>query len=1258
MPQWTPAQECAMGVQGCDILVSAAAGSGKTATLTERIIRSLTELTPDGQHKGDISRMLIVTFTRAAAAELRARISTALSEAIAANPNDKYLYRQLIALGSARICTIDAFYLEPVRANFERLGLPSTFRLADDAELTPLKEQLLGRLIDDRYASSAQAEPNPDAPLDALEGNAFALAMDDLLPNRDKGDTQEILLKLYEKLIAFPEGLGLLASSADRMARESELPFAQTEEGKTIIACLCEELEYHRDQMKECCRIAALEAKISAKFSPMYADELNLVEQTLLDLQAGRWSGAKERLNAYKYMRSPTVKGAGELLPEIETAKETRKRVKESMTKMQDLYFVWSEEEMREQMRRTARTQRMLYSLLSDYEALAREEKNRRGVLDFSDVRRYLLQLLIDKDGNPTDTARALADQYDDVYIDEYQDIDTVQDCIFSTLGEGGKRFMVGDIKQSIYSFRGAEPSIFAGYRQKFTPIKEVEQVTCEGGCCVFMSENFRCDRDIIHFTNTVCGYAFEVCTDSLGYQREDDLIYSKGPERPSHPARLVLLETPAGSTKHTAEEDEDESKNGKQKDLNPETAYVADEIARLMREETHIDGSPIRPRDIAILMRSTKPAGDMVKALHAHGIATSYAAADSLAHHPDMTLMVNLLSVIDNPRDDVPLIGLLSSEESPFTLADLMALRRGNKDAATSLYDDLCAVFEEEGAACPLTPQKKEQLHTFLTRLTQWRALAATLPIDRLVRKLMAEPFLAHKASSPALLALYDKARAYQNASFCGLYQFMPYFRRLLADEDALAAAGLEQSEDAVTILSIHKSKGLQFPIVFVLGCAADFSQKDARAPIMFDRALGAAAKRYLPDTAEMSETIVRRALACRLDVKQSEEEMRLLYVAMTRAKERLYLTAKLRSTAAGAISRADRPTRGNRFEVLSAGRYLDWILSSIAPVNRRDDVKSWEISVLNREDYRQAHPVETTLEHAESPSAEPKMDPNAAFYRAILERHKTFEDPRALLRTLPTKAAASKLRVAMLDGAWLPEEFGGEEGEIKSGAAMQNVPDGSYDAATLLRHRIELMQRAAPPFAELLQSNKQASPAERGTATHLFMQHCNLVRLKENGVDREIERLVEDQFLPHRAADILDRGQLEAFAKSDLFSLLLNAKSVYREQHFDRFIPYARLTRNEALAARLEDYTLYVQGSIDLIVEDKAGQLWLFDYKTDRLGSRDEGEIRAKLLRDHADQLAIYADATEDLLGRRPDHVCIYSLPLGRLIELTGDL
>ncbi len=1245
MPTWTPAQECAMALRGRDILVSAAAGSGKTATLTERIIRTLLETDESGRHTADISRMLIVTFTRAAAAELRSRISSALSEAIAAHPDDRYLYRQLVALGSANICTIDSFYLQPVRANFEQLGLPSSFRLADENELFPIKEQLLNRLIEDHYSAAAQHKaPFDGLSPDALDGNAFARAMDDLLPNRDRGDTAAILLGLYNKLLNFPEGLELLRQGAERLEAQAEQEFGLTPEGKIIAAAVCEELEYDAALLRPMCEMLTVDAKLEKNYLPSFANDLNTAEQILKDLKAGRWNEAASCAASYKPIDLVKVTNAADIIPEIDDMKTTRADIVKKLKTLAARYFSQTTDEIKAQMQHTATTQRMLYTLLSDYDAAIREQKNRRGVLDFSDIRRYLLQLLLDENGAPTKLAHTLSDRFDAVYIDEYQDVDTVQDRIFATIGMGGKRFMVGDIKQSIYSFRGAEPSIFSNYRESFHSIKKVQEAPQDTskGCCVFMSENFRCDRAIIRFTNVVCGHTFRVCTDSLKYQIEDDLVYGKDENRPHHDVNVVLLETPPRAQRVP---DPDPATA-----LRPEAVYMADEIARLIREETHLDGSPIHARDVAILMRGLTSAADITKALQAHGIRASFASESDQATNADMSLLINLLSVIDNPRDDVPLMGLLTSSSSPFSLSDLIALRRKKHDS--SLYDDLVCALEQ--------PEKHDattidHLRAFLSRLDHWRALSATLPADRLLRTLASEPFLSEKATSPAYLTLYDKALSYQATSFCGLYQFMQYVRRLLETKDGLTAAGLQSSDDAVSIMSIHKSKGLQFPIVFVAGCATNFNSDDLRSTVMFDSKLGAAAKIYVPETAELRETVTRRAIIRLLESRRTEEEMRLLYVALTRAKERLYVTAKLQGSAANVLDRA-RVLGGNcRYSVMSAHRYLDWILAALS--QEQDESPLWKVQILNCDEYRHPHVVQTTAGQENSSfSAVARHNALTDEYRAILQTHKEYHDPRALLRTLPTKAAASKLRVAMLDGTWFPEELQGDADKATDPVLMP-APPGA-DAEEMIRHRIQLMQRKQQPFSELLRESGKATAAERGTATHLFLQHCDFHRLSEQSISDEIARLTDSRILPNRAAEILHRDQLEALCRSELLPLCQSARRMWREQHFDRFIPYAALTRNEHLASQLEDYTLYVQGSIDLILEDKDGKLWLFDYKTDRLREQTSLSLHDQMLADHADQLRIYADAVYELFGRRPDHVCIYSLSQGCIVDLTDAL
>lgn len=1242
MTDWTPAQECAMALRGRDILVSAAAGSGKTATLTERIIRALLDKDESGNHTADISRMLIVTFTRAAAAELRSRISSALSDAIAAHPDDRYLYRQLVALGSANICTIDSFYLQPVRANFEQLGLPSTFRMADETELIPIKEQLLNRLIEQHYAAASQNEsPFDQVTPDALDGNSFAHAMDDLLPNRDRGDTAMVLLGLYDKLLNFPEGLELLRMGAERLETQAEGEFGQTPEGKIIAAAVCEELEYDILHLRPMCESLKIDAKLEKNYLPAFENDAGTAERILTYLKAGEWSKAADVANSYATIGLKAVKGAVDILPEIEDMKAVRSQIAKKLETLGKRYFAQSIDEIKDQMLHTAKTQRMLYTLLSDYDVAIRDLKNRRGVLDFSDSRRYLLQLLLDKDGRPTKLAHTLSDRFDAVYIDEYQDVDSVQDRIFSTIGMGGKRFMVGDIKQSIYSFRGAEPTIFSEYREAFHPVKKVEDSPedTSRGCCVFMSENFRCDRAIIRFTNVVCGRTFRVCTDSLKYQEDDDLVYAKDEQRPHYDVNVVLLETPS-RTPAIPDPEPDTA-------LRPEAVYMADEIARLIREETHRDGSPIHARDIAILMRGLTSASDITKALEAHGIRASFAGESDQATSADMSLLINLLSVIDNPRDDVPLLGLLTSSGSPFTLSDLITLRR--KEKASSLYDDLVYATEH-----PKDHDKTvvDHLRSFLFRLDHWRSLSITLPVDRLLRTLVSEPFLSEKATSPAYLTLYDKALSYQASSFCGLYQFMQYLRKLLQTKDGLKAAGLQSSDDAVSIMSIHKSKGLQFPIVFVGACANAFNRDDFRSTIMFDAKLGAAAKIYIPETAELRETVTRRAIIRQMETRRNEEEMRMLYVALTRAKERLYVTAKLQGKAENLLNKARILGENSRYAIMSGTRYLDWIIPAIL---QETDEPMWKIHILNCHDYRHPHVATAPLNQANASfSGVAAHNALAEEYRSILQEHKEYHDPRALLRTLPTKAAASKLRVAMLDGTWFPEEF--EEDSNGSADTVPVLPGA--DAEDMIRHRIELMRRKAQPFSELLQKNSKATAAERGTATHLFLQHCDFGRLSEETLSDEIDRLTSLRVLPTRAAEILHRDQLTVLCRSDLLPLCRRARRLWREQHFDRFIPYATLTHNERLASQLEDYTLYVQGSIDLIVEDEEGKLWLFDYKTDRLREESGLGLREQMLADHADQLRIYADAVLELFGRRPDHVCIYSLSQGCTVDLTDAL
>ncbi len=1278
--QWspTPAQSAAMTLTGRDILVSAAAGSGKTATLTERIIRLLTEARPDGTHAGDISRMLIVTFTRAAAAELRARLSAALSAAIAAHPEDRYLYRQLVALGNAHICTIDAFYLEPVRAHFEQLGLPSAFRLADEYELTPLKEQTLRRLIADAYDRAAVASAPAGQPLDALRDNRFAEALDNLMPNRDRGELPSVLLSLYEKLLTYPAGVELLRTASERLRKEAEIPLAESEMGQALMHDITERLSALGSAMSRACGKLQEHPVLCERYLPAFAQDLDTLHHLCNAVEVGDLAGAREILNTYKPASLKAIPRGTELPADTEHHKQTRAAVKETLAALRECTLFGDEDAVHASMRRTADTERILYDLLTAYDAAIGEEKLRRGMLDFSDIRRCMYRLLVDRDGNVTDIARTLADSFDAVYIDEYQDVDAVQDAIFAILGAGGKRFMVGDIKQSIYSFRGAEPSVFTHYRDTFPPYDRAQET--DTGVCVYMSENFRCDRSVIDFTNAVCAPLFRACGDRLNYRAEDDLVCAKADaDAHPHPVRVVLLEKPqetdvtesaeapeqAGTAEKpgtaegvgTVEQAPAAPRARSARTLSPEALWIAGEIHRLLCEEPGEGETRPRPGDIAVLLRSMTMAGDLATALRAYGIDTTYTAKEDLSSHPDTILLYNLLCVIDNPRDDVPLMGLISAEASPFTLADILTVRAAISPGLP-LYDALCAAAQ--GAPLPeeTSPDLVSRARAFLSDLERFRAMATTLPADRLLRKLYSEPFLADKATTPPLLALYDMARRCQSGTYCGLYQFVTYLRTMMEGDRAFSAAKLHAGGDAVQILSIHKSKGLEFPIVFVAGCGQRFNRDDLSAPVLFDPALGIATKLYRDETASLEETLPREVIAGRLGREQLREEMRILYVALTRARERLYVTAKMSSTAQRALDRAAGGDPGDPNRFFSMGNDIDWILSALAEDVRPAAERRWGVEVHPLPDGLQEQPDAAARGNDALTGTEATLQPDVQdFCRRVLTEHHAYTDPRALLRKLPTKAAASKLHGITLEDVQSGSlRFDDGEGDEGLADAFLSEEEQSPDQ---LRRRIELMRAATPAFDTLLETRRSAGAAERGTAMHLFLQYCDYCRLARTGVPQEIETLIADRFLTRHTAEILNRDQLERFLESDLFALILRADRTYRELHFDRFLPYERLTRDAALARALRGYSLYVQGSLDLLLEMPDGALILCDYKTNRAraadGDVDSDRFQARLEQEHTDQLRLYSDAVLGLFGRRPDRVLIYSTPLGKTFDLT---
>ncbi|MBR6782833.1 MAG: UvrD-helicase domain-containing protein [Clostridia bacterium] len=1243
---WTSAQSAAMSTFGQTLLISAAAGSGKTATLTERIIRRLT----DPEHPADLSRMLIVTFTRAAAAELKERISSALSEAIAKDPGNRHLQRQLIGLGGAHISTIDAFCREPVKTNFAVLGLPASTRIADEAELRPLCERVLGDLIDEFYLKYADNSQSKGA-FSLLWGNPFADLCDSLTPSKNDADLIPAFLSLYNRLLSFPEELERLKTEAEelRIASETDyFDFFATRHGEILRAYTAEFAKHGIRVMESALDLIDGDERAVNAYGPSFRADLDFCYRLA---EVSTYEEAYFLTSAYQKERLGALRNPE---PDCVTAKEMRTDLTDDIKSLRDTYFRDSSETIRAQMADTAILCTVLHDFLMEYDRRIQREKINRGICDFTDNRRYLLKLLENKDGTPSPMALEFCERFDEVYIDEYQDVDEMQDTIFRLIG-GDHRFMVGDIKQSIYGFRGADPSVFARYR------RDLKQLFCEGeewkghdgnGNTIFMSDNFRCDESVIRVTNAICGHMFRGCPLSINYQPEDDLGFSKLKPFDDYVSPKVSVNILVNPPRTRGEEPATDSELS---GVEAEAAFVAGEISRLLHSRTPLaNGEPVKPSDIVILMRNRTTLSTYVKALTDLGIPTgseeleAAEAGRDLFHGSDMSYLVNLLRVIDNPDSDIPLSEILRAPFPGLNLEELIAVRRVGDRAAEScsLYMGVEEYPSKEGADAALSAK----LIAFTTWLERYRRLATTQPADGLLRLLQRDDACACRETA-AFRFLYESARTCRTSAFVSLNAFLRYFESKLATSKT--APVVEGKGDGhVSIMTIHKSKGLEFPVCFVVRCGQAFSARSYSSDMIFEKRAGVSLKLYHRkqdgETTHQAkeDTALRTVSALAVRLAEREEEMRVLYVAMTRAREHLYLVGM-------GNGKPHSFEEGDRFATLACSSYLKWILAGLSA---HPDVleKFATLSIIPAEDLLPGEPVSMA-----EISRRAEVDPEAIVrYATILKRLTPPSPLENALRHVPTKVPASRMKDGLLDDCvfYDTDLVKDEDGKLPYGEESSWCDAQSLAA---IRQSLALMKTSGEnEFELLLTENRRPTATEKGTAAHLFLQFCDYELVMQSGVEAEIHRLTELGFINSRTAKILDRTMLRSFFDGEFFAHMRQADDIKREFRFSRFVPLSKLTVNQELARALGDKTLLVQGSIDLLCFFSDGHIELCDYKTDHITSAERNDpslLQKRMQERHGEQLSQYVIAIEETFGRRPTKAYVYSLTLGAAIDIS---
>ena len=1152
--KFTDAQAAAITARGGSLLVSAAAGSGKTRVLVERVVGLIT----DPEHPADADSLLIMTFTNAAAAKLRADITTRLAQEVRAHPGDRNLRRQQLLLQRASIGTVDAFCLHFVQQHFAMLDVPPDFETAEEADLARIEQETLAATLETAYN-------DPDF-------RAFADLYDRGRTDNTAGDA---ILDLYHFTRALPHPTASLKAFAEMW--QTDAPPQDTPWGQELLGIALARAQGAKTLLESGAAIAARDEMADAAYTAVMQDDAARVENLCYCLAEKDWEGS---LNALElalggWRRAGAVKGGKDSNQAASAASELRDRAKKQLESLRKDALLCTGEEFAADRRRAAPLVAALVRAAQTFADSCFAAKCAEKVLDYADYEHLTLDLLLDEHNERTPLCRTVSSRYRAVLVDEYQDTNALQDAIYFALArpEADNLFFVGDIKQSIYRFRLADPSIFVGKQQQWKPHPQ----PAPAPATLALDANFRSAPGVIAGIN----YLFETFF-SKGLGGVD---YGDG-------QRLVV-----GGDKNAAYQGMCEVDVMDGADTEAEAQHIARRIAEMVQSGFAVRGKegvrPCRYDDFCILLRGRKGFPTYEGALRTAGIPVFADSAADLLDEPHIRPFAALLRVIDNPAQDIPLAAVLLSPLFPYTADDLVALRRACPQG--SLYG---AVLGDAA----------DRFAEFTAALTEYRRLARTLPVAELLEELLARTgYLA------AVGALPDGARCREDllsftawASGAGRAGLPALIRAMDA---AAANGGLNQSAGGqtrpgcVSIMTVHRSKGLEFPVVFVADTDHKFNQSDAIRPVLTHSRLGVGVMLRAPRAAKRFKTLPYAALAQAIRTETLSEEMRVLYVALTRAQDALIITVPLKNTASSlktpAVCAAAEATGPEAMR--SMGSWAGWILT--ATMLHPDSDALWNYTSF--------------LPH--------HRPTKVALGIRLLPLPEQTEQPPAPPAPAADPAAVARLRASF---AWQSPR-----------AALEKVPAKVSVSAVVHAARPVALERPA-----FLQKSGMTG-AERGTAIHAFMQSVPFDGPAPD-LTAEVRRQTELQLLDPALADKLDLDAVRPFFESAVWRRIRLAKQILREEPFITALPAAEVTpaAGQGSAAAAE---VLVQGIADLVlVFDEHAEI--LDYKTDR--SRDAQFY----VDEYAAQLRLYRRAFAQRLSVPVTKLTIYSFALADEIDI----
>ena len=1180
----TREQRAAADSRGGDLLVSAAAGSGKTRVLVERLMGWVAQ----GE---DIDRFLVITFTNAAAAELRDRIAGAIHTRLAQAPGDRHLRRSAILVYKAPICTIDAFCLDLLRQWGHLAGLDPDFRLCDEAEGDELRRRALEEVLEERYANIRN-----DAP--------FAALVDALSGERDDQTLEEVILAMHKQVQAQADPAAWLMDRRRDFVLPQGAGPEDTPWGKVLLDDALELTGHWLEAMRDLRDEIYFDELLNQNYTPTLGDTIAGLER-LRDALGRGWDHAAACFPV-PFPR-PGGKRKGNTDPALkERVSALRKRCRAQLTDLGARFGVAGDQAM-EDLRAAAPAMTALLEVTAQFDAAFIRLKRRRRLIDFADGEHLAARLLREEDGSPSQLALDVGRQFREVMVDEYQDTNQVQNAIFGALSGGGRLFMVGDVKQSIYRFRLAEPGIFLDKLDQFAP---ADSARPGEGRKVLLSHNFRSRPEVLEGVNFIFRSVMTRAAGELDYTEEAALRPGRAapPPDPRYQVELNCVDLSA-----LTDEGEEEKAD---KDLIAARA-VARRVRELLDSGLPVGDRPVRAEDIVILMRSPNPVlRHYAAALEEQGLPWSADGGREFFGTTEISATTALLQVLANPRQDVALLAALRSPLFGFTPDRLARLRA---QAGGTVYDCLAAGAARGEADCG----------DFLSLLSGLRELAAEESSHRLLWHIYGRLDVpAVFAAMPDgqrrranLMALYDEAARFESGGHRGLMAFLLHLSRMMENEVPVPVPGGETG--GVRILSIHHSKGLEFPVALVCGLDRQFNEADAKATILFHPELGLGPKRVDRKRGLRYTTIARDAVALQIRRRLRAEEMRLLYVAMTRAEHKLILFTTVNGRGGALSSLAGQaqcppPPR----QMADARSASEWVLTPV--LCRRDSAPLWE----NLDGPRPAPPAE------EGPPWDIRLLSGADFeappaWRAEGQAPASTALPDGLVQRLSWRyphmasaAIASKLTATQLKGREKDAEVSEDAVELRPAAPQ-----------TALRR---------PVF----QGERPLTAAQRGTALHMVMQYLNYGRTGSFGeIADEVTRLVEGRYITPQQGNAVNPADILAFFRSELGLRLRRSRRVEREFKFSLLVPAADYYPESEPGEEV-----LLQGVVDCWFLEEDGAATVVDFKTDRV-AQDEADRRAL---DYRPQLDAYSRALSQAAGVSVKRRYLWFFSAGRSVEL----